>query len=129
MKWNYKHILDYIRQTYTGLEKIPDPAHSTSANHQIPGFKGTVGVIAAYSRTFCGSCNRMRITPQGMLKTCLYDDGVFNVRNLMRHGATDAELQTAFLEALGDRAKNGFEAEQRRAYDRPANESMSTIGG
>lgn len=129
LQWNHKKILDHISQAYPHLVKLPDPPHSTSYNYQIPGFKGTFGIIAAYSRTFCGTCNRIRITPQGMLKTCLYDDGVFNIKDLMRAGATDQQLETAFLEALGNRAKNGFEAERNRNFGLPVSESMSTIGG
>lgn len=127
--WNHRKILDHLKAHYPNLEKIPDPPSSTSHNYRIPGYKGSVGIIAAYSRTFCGTCNRIRITPQGMLKTCLYDDGVFNIKNLIRQGATDKQVETAFLEALGNRAKDGFEAEKRRQFGLPIQESMSTIGG
>lgn len=129
LKWHYRAIVEHIKTEFTDLEKIPDPPNSTSYNYQIPGHKGSVGIIAAYSRTFCGSCNRIRITPQGMLKTCLYDDGVFNIRDIMRAGATNQQLKATFKEALGNRAKDGFEAEQRRKFGIPASESMSTIGG
>lgn len=127
--WDHRRIIDHIRAHYPSLAKLPDPPHSTSYNYAIEGHKGTIGVIAAYSRTFCGTCNRIRITPQGLLKTCLYDSGVFNVRDLLREGATDAELSTAFVEAIGHRAKNGFEAEQQRFLGAPVSESMTTIGG
>jgi cyclic pyranopterin phosphate synthase len=69
------------------------------------------------------------VTPQGLLKTCLYDSGVFNIRNLMREGATDNEVKTALLEALAHRAKDGFEAERQRFMGAPVTESMTTIGG
>lgn len=128
LKWDHKQILAYLQAHYPELERLPDPPFSTSSNYSIPGFKGSVGIIAAYSRTFCGACNRVRVTPQGMLKTCLYDAGVFNVRDLMRNGASDEQLRDAFLAALGNRAKNGFEAEQGR-WGLPVKESMSTIGG
>jgi cyclic pyranopterin phosphate synthase len=97
--------------------------------YKIPGYKGTVGIIAAFSRTFCGTCNRIRVTASGMLKTCLYDDGVLNIKTLMRRGASDDELRTALLEAFNDRPRNGFEAEARRKNHTPVLESMSTIGG
>ena len=129
LKWNHKKILEHLKTQYPDIEKIPDPPNSTSYNYQIPGHKGTIGIIAAYSRTFCGTCNRIRITPQGMLKTCLYDDGVFNIKNIMRAGATDEQLGQTFLDALGNRAKDGYEAEQRRMLNNPISESMSTIGG
>ena len=127
--WDHRRILEFIRQHYPSLKKIPDPLHSTASSYAIEGHQGTVGVIAAYSRTFCGSCNRIRITPQGLLKTCLYDSGVFNIRDLMRAGASDEDLRTAFREAIGHRAKDGYEAEERRFQGAPVTESMTTIGG
>ena len=127
--WSHQRILPKLQEHFPDIEKIPDPPHSTSANYRIPGHQGTVGIIAAYSRTFCGSCNRIRLTPQGMLKTCLYDDGVFNIKNLLRAGATDEQMRTTFLEALSNRAKDGFEAEKRRNFGLPVSESMATIGG
>jgi len=127
--WDHQRILAHIAAHYPSLRKIPDPPFSTSNNYAIDGHRGTVGVIAAFSRTFCGTCNRIRITPLGVLKTCLYDSGVFNVRDLMRAGASDADLRAAFLDALGNRAKDGYEAEQRRFPGMPVAESMTTIGG
>lgn len=129
LTWNHRRILDHLRMHYPDIERLPDPPTSTSANYRVPGFKGKIGIIAAFSRTFCGTCNRIRITPQGMLKTCLYDEGVFNVRNLMRAGATNEQMRDAFLDALNHRAKDGWEAERNRNFGSPVSESMSTIGG
>jgi len=126
--WDYKMILDHIKQTHPSLSKITDEPNSTSLNYKIDGFKGSVGVIPAFSRTFCGTCNRIRLTPQGQLKTCLYDEGVFNIKDLIRSGATDQQLLATFLDALNNRAKDGFEAEKRRGINK-ISESMSTIGG
>lgn len=129
LAWNHRKILETVRAEYPALLKIKDGPNSTSFNYQIPGFKGTIGVIPAFSRTFCGTCNRIRLTAKGMLKTCLYDDGVLDIRDILRKGATDGEIEKAFLSAFGNRPENGFEAEQQRQKGRPANESMSTIGG
>ncbi len=129
LNWNHKKILSHLQEAFPSIHKIPDPANATAAHYQIPGHKGNIGIIAAYSRTFCGTCNRLRITPQGMLKTCLYDSGVFNIKKVIRSGATDAQLKDTFLEALGNRAKDGFEAEQKRKSGNAVSESMSTIGG
>ncbi|MEO6456324.1 MAG: GTP 3',8-cyclase MoaA, partial [Ginsengibacter sp.] len=127
--WNHLHILNRIKEQYPQIEKISDPPFSTSYNYHIPGHKGSVGIIAAYTRSFCGTCNRIRITPVGELKTCLYDDGVLNIKNLVREGLNDNELKTALLNAFGHRAKDGFEAEQLRREKNPVHESMATIGG
>ena len=129
LTWNHKKILSYIKTTFPNIQKIPDPSNSTAQHYQIPGYKGNIGIIAAYSRTFCGSCNRIRITPKGMLKTCLYDDGIFNIRDIIRCGATDSQLRDTFLEAFRNRAKDGFEAEKRRNFGLPITESMASIGG
>ncbi|MFT4665725.1 MAG: molybdenum cofactor biosynthesis protein A [Polaribacter sp.] len=127
--WTFPKILEHISAAHPQIQKVQDPPHSTSFNYQIPGFKGKIGIIAAYSRLFCGTCNRIRLTPQGQLKTCLYDNGVFNLRNILREGATDEQLENTLLEALKIRAKDGFEAEKNRDFDFPISESMATIGG
>jgi cyclic pyranopterin phosphate synthase len=129
LHWNHPTILAYLQHYFSDIYKIPDPPFSTSYNYHVPGHRGTVGIIAAYSRTFCGTCNRLRITPQGGLKTCLYDDGIFNLRDLMRAGASDKELKTSIVEAVNHRAKDGWEAEQNRSFGLPVRESMATIGG
>jgi molybdenum cofactor biosynthesis protein A len=129
LRWDYLRILDEIKSKYPQIKKLDDPAYSTSYNYQVPGHKGTIGIIAAYSRTFCGSCNRIRITPQGELKTCLYDDGVLNLKDLMRKGASDEVLQNSLLTAFNHRPADGWEAERARVAKTGIHESMATIGG
>jgi cyclic pyranopterin phosphate synthase len=129
LHWTYKKILEYITAHYPNIYKIQDPENSTSNHYAIPGHRGNIGIIAAFSRTFCGTCNRIRITAQGGLKTCLYDDGVLNIKELMRSGKNDAAITTALLNAFNSRPLNGFEAEEKRKDHTPAHESMSTIGG
>lgn len=126
--WPMRQILDHISKEYD-FDKIGDEKFSTSANYRIKGFQGSFGIIAAFTRTFCGSCNRIRITPQGTLRTCLYGEPALNVRDIMRSGASDEELLKNLNTALGNRAKDGFEAEKRRDEGNPVSESMATIGG
>lgn len=123
--WDSQDILAHIKQSYPIIEKSIESPHSTSINFQIPGYQGRFGIIASYSRLFCGSCNRIRLTPLGVLKTCLYDSGVFNIKELMRSGASDDSLLLALKEALSHRARDGFEAERRNLIK----ESMAQIGG
>lgn len=122
--WNYHKILDALGSQYE-LQKLQDAPHSTSMNYQIPGHMGRIGVIAAYSRTFCGSCNRIRITPTGGFKTCLYGHDVLNVRDLLRNGANSDLLMHEIQYALNNRAANGIEAEKGSKQ----HGSMSMIGG
>lgn len=129
LKWDYVRILDEIKATYTDIRKLDDPQYSTSYNYEIPGYKGSVGIIAAYSRTFCGSCNRIRITPEGELKTCLYDNGVMNIKDQLRLGISEGDLKQMLLNTFNNRPKDGWEAEHQRAGSPGVHESMATIGG
>ncbi len=124
--WNHKKIIAHIKEQYPEMEAIATPAHSTSSNYSILGFNGEVGVIAAYSRTFCHDCNRIRITAKGTLKNCLYDDGVLDLKALIGKGYTDEQLKVELLKVFGQRPKDGFEAAKSR---KSSYESMTTIGG
>lgn len=123
-QWHYGRILETLQRSFA-LEKLPDQPHATSINYQVPDHQGQIGVIPAYSRTFCGTCNRLRITPTGGLKTCLYGADVLNVRDLLRGGAGSALLLQEIRQALSQRAADGFEAERLNQHW----DSMSTIGG
>ena len=126
--WPAKKIMTYIEEKYTH-QKMVDPPASTSLNYKIPGYVGSFGIIPAYTRTFCGSCNRIRLTPQGTLRTCLYGEGQVNFRDLIRGGVTDEVLGDHLIRVVGKRAKDGFEAEKSRSATVPVSESMATIGG
>ena len=126
--WDHRKILDTLRLRWPTLEKIADEPHATAMNYHQPGHLGNIGIIAAWTRSFCGTCNRIRITPQGMLKTCLYDHGVLHLRDEMRRGKTDEELTEKLITAFGQRHKDGWEAERNNAQFGNA-ESMASIGG
>ena len=126
--WPAKKIMSYIEEKHTH-QKMVDPPASTSLNYKIPGYVGSFGIIPAYTRTFCGSCNRIRLTPQGTLRTCLYGEGQVNFRDFIRGGVTDEVLGDHLIKVVGKRAKDGFEAEKSRSATLPASESMATIGG
>lgn len=126
-RWDEPRIRSKIKDGHPDLYKLLDPTSSTSMNYGIPGHRGTVGIIAAYTRSFCGSCNRIRVTPEGMLKTCLYDGGVLNLRDAMRSGRSDNDIKSVLLAALAQRVKTGWEAEQKQAAQ--FHPSMALIGG
>ncbi|NND07380.1 MAG: GTP 3',8-cyclase MoaA [Saprospiraceae bacterium] len=126
--WTFRTIHDHLKAHFPTLALIPAAESSTASKYSVQGFKGSLGIIAAASRTFCGSCNRLRVTPQGMLRTCLYGEGTFNLKDMMRAGATDPQIMQAIVEAVGNRAKDGFEAESSRKNG-IVSESMASIGG
>lgn len=125
--WNFKQILDEIKSQYK-VEPIVSERSSTSRNYAIQGHKGTVGIIPAFTRTICNDCNRIRITPTGTFKNCLFDDGIFNLRDFLRNGSSNEDLKQLFLSLVKEKPEDGFVAEANRLKG-SVSESMSTIGG
>jgi molybdenum cofactor biosynthesis enzyme MoaA len=125
--WDHVRILNEISSGFPTIKKLSDPPFSTAYNYQIRGHKGSIGIIAAYSRTFCGTCNRIRLTPDGTLRTCLYGTGVMNIRDEIRSGVSEVKLSQSLLSAFNTRELNGQEAEKNRLAS--PQESMATIGG
>jgi len=125
--WNLNKIINHIKDNYSTVENILSEKSSTSKNFKIPNYKGTFGIIPAFTRTICNDCNRIRITATGMFKNCLFDGGVFNVRDFIRNGASDDDLKELFIKTVHKKPENGFIAEEMRGDD--VSESMSTIGG
>lgn len=128
IKWDYQTILDHITKRYPAYTKLEDPKTSTSINYKIEGHAGTFGVIPSFSRTFCGSCNRLRITAKGDVITCLYGKPKANIRDLVRNENSQMNIREAITKVIGSRAKTGFEAQSE--HERSVFESsMTSIGG
>jgi len=127
IKWDFKAILEHIKEAHPSYYKLESPKTSTSINYKIPGFKGTFGVIPSFSRTFCGSCNRLRISATGDVITCLYAKASANLRDIMRADNVDENIKEVILKAVGNRAKTGFEAQKK--YKDVFSNSMTSIGG
>ncbi len=127
LKWNHRKILEHISQRYPEFEKLPAPLTSTSVNYQIPGHKGSFGIIPSFSRTFCGSCNRLRVTATGDLITCLYGKPVGSLRSPLRFADEDAVVEEILVRAVGSRARDGFEAQEQ--FGPIFGSSMTSIGG
>ncbi|AOW22072.1 cyclic pyranopterin phosphate synthase MoaA [Urechidicola croceus] len=125
--WDYNKILQNIEQKYSSIDKLVDEKSSTSRNFKVNNYAGTFGIIPAFTRTICGDCNRIRITATGLFKNCLFDDGVFNVRDFIRNDASNDDLKNLFISTIAKKPKDGFVAEQNRGTN--VSESMSTIGG
>ena len=125
--WTFNRILSEIKTEFDVKDIISEKS-STSRNYAIDNHLGTVGIIPAFTRTICNNCNRIRITSTGTFKNCLFDDGVFNLRDFIRKGASNDDLKELFLSLVKEKPENGFIAEANRK-DGGASESMSTIGG
>lgn len=85
-----------------GEDAGPARGNGPAAYYRFKGAPGTVGVITPMTHTYCGSCNRVRLTADGRLRTCLYGDHEVNLRDPLRSGAP---LQPLFVQALAEKPK------------------------
>ena len=74
---------------FSGLVEIHSDTVETARNFHIPNHIGSIGIIEGDSKKFCATCNKVRITSAGLLKNCLYDKGVLDLRTLLRDGSSD----------------------------------------
>ena len=121
------HLLKRLTGIFPAMEEWQQEAPSTSRVFSLPDYKGKIGIINGYSRLFCATCNKVRITPSGMLKMCLYDNGVLDLKKMLRQGASDREIHAAIHRHILKRCLNGHEAEQHSHRD--SEPSMCSIGG
>ncbi len=119
---------DRLRKLFPGMIEVESGVVETARTFIVPGFRGTLGIIEGHSRKFCSSCNKIRITSQGMLKTCLYDRGVLDLRQLLRSGADDEEISHRIVDCINKRFEDGKQTELHTQTD-PQQESMARIGG
>lgn len=95
--------------------------------YEFPGFMGKIGFISAMTHKFCSSCNRIRLTSQGFLKTCLQYDVGQDLRTLLRGGSSDDEIRRAIEEAvLSKPLSHRFEEKE---IGHGEQHMMSQIGG
>jgi cyclic pyranopterin phosphate synthase len=125
-KWNRNGLMRELEQHLGNLLPVAGEPNTTSENFSVHHHKGMVGIIAAWSRSFCGTCNRLRITPSGQLKTCLYGQNALDVREMLRSGSKESEIAKAIEAAIKHKAKDGHYAAQ---WSERPEESMATIGG
>ncbi len=89
--------------------------------YQLPGALGTVGFISALSRHFCSECNRLRLTSEGLLRPCLFNDMEFDIKTPLRAG-NDEQVRQILHDALSSKPD---EHHNRIGTER----LMSQIGG
>lgn len=95
---------------------------------RFPGFRGKIGFIDAVSHKFCDTCNRVRLTSEGYLKSCLqYETGV-DLRNLLRGGVSDAEIANAMRSAVYNKP-SGHRFSEEPEDSTMEKKDMSQIGG
>jgi len=118
-------ILDAIDAVFP-LEATSHGAEPATTYRFADGAPGSVGVIASVTEPFCDTCNRLRLTAEGAFRTCLFAMEETDLREPLRTGASDVELETAIRAAVwtkwsGHRINHPDFVQPER--------SMSMIGG
>ena len=108
------------------LVEIPAKASSTARRFRFADGAGEIGFVSPVSEPFCSSCDRLRLTAEGQLRTCLFSRREWDLKTPLRDGASDAELADLIRSAV--RHKELKHKINERGFVR-ANRSMSQIGG
>jgi cyclic pyranopterin phosphate synthase len=90
--------------------------------------KGTVGFIPSMTEPFCAQCDRVRITSDGRLLTCLFENPGHDIKNLLRNGKTDQEIANYILESTRKKPEGVINIIRSKAL-KPSLNLMHTIGG
>jgi cyclic pyranopterin phosphate synthase len=108
------------------LEAIPAKASSTARRFRFADGAGEIGFVNPVSEPFCSSCDRIRLTADGQLRTCLFSRREWDLKTPLRAGADDAELARAIRNAV---AHKELKHRINEPGFVPASRSMSQIGG
>jgi cyclic pyranopterin phosphate synthase len=108
------------------LEPEPREPSATARIYRFADGKGRIGFINPVSEPFCGDCNRIRLTAEGKLRTCLFSLNETDLREPLRGGASDEELEQIIRDAVWRKELKHHVGEA--GFVRPAR-SMSAIGG
>ena len=115
---NYLNNNNWVIQTF-GKDAGP------SKNYLNPKFRGKFGIIAPYSKDFCKSCNRLRITAKGDLRLCLFGNTGINIRHLMQKDSQINELKDLILKQLNFKKESHY----LEIGETGLTKNLSTTGG
>ena len=104
----------------------PDNPSATSKRWAFADGRGEIGIIAPVSDPFCGHCNRIRLTADGKIRTCLFSVKEHDLRSLLRAGASDAEIAEWLRTVVWQKEARHHIGEPEFV---PPPRSMSCIGG
>lgn len=128
---DHQKLLNELKKRYPDI--MPDQrihGFGPAVYYQIPGFQGSIGFISAIHGKFCDRCNRVRLTSQGFLKTCLcFEDGV-DLRAILRADLAEQEKTERLKEAMSGAI---FNKPAAHCFEQPGqiteSHIMAAIGG
>lgn len=129
--WSQERVLpgDEVRRMIDAVYPLGEPhrdRHATARTYPFADGSGRIGFVNPVSEPFCSDCNRLRLTADGRLRTCLFSAWETDLRDPMRAGASDADLDEIIRRAVWQ--KELKHQINEAGFRRPAR-SMSQIGG
>ncbi len=122
---SYAQMRGVIEQQFT-LEPLNARPGDVAKDFSLVGHQGTVSFISSMTDSFCGTCNRLRLTSEGSIKSCLFYGAEVSLRDAMRAGGSDADLRDLIQIAVKGKPEAHPPIEELAASD---NRSMVEIGG
>jgi len=122
-----KEIVDRIRESYD-LVSVARPVGSTAQLYKFRDGEGEIGVITSITQPFCSDCDRVRLSADGKIVPCLFDKTGFDLRPLLRTGASDEKI-IAFIQHAVLQKAPGVETLLKKYQQLEHIRPMHTIGG
>lgn len=123
-------VRELLESAYGAMVPFLEPlGNGPGVYYSLEGFQGKIGFISAVSHKFCDRCNRVRLTSEGVLKTCLqYGTGV-NLKELLASGCGGQALGTAIEEAIWNKPREHQFGQKKEKIEDQEQKKMFCIGG
>jgi cyclic pyranopterin phosphate synthase len=107
LTWEHVVPSDEILERLSRMQSLertegPPKGNGPAVYYRFPGAAGSIGLITPMTHTYCGTCNRVRLTADGRLRTCLFGDHEVNLRDPLRAGD---DLIPLYVKALAEKPK------------------------
>jgi GTP 3',8-cyclase len=121
-----REILDRLRARFHLEQVSAQDSSETARRWRFPGGRGEIGIIAPVTEPFCGHCNRLRLTADGKIRTCLFSLHEHDIKALLRDGSSDETLLSRLREIVWQKEARHHIGEPE--FRQPQT-TMSCIGG
>ena len=121
-----REVLARLQARFDLRPVAPDNPSATAKRWAFPDGRGEIGIIAPVSEPFCGHCNRIRLTADGKIRTCLFSVTEHDLRSRLRGGASDEEIAEWLKGVVWQKEARHHIGEPEFV---PPPRSMSCIGG
>ncbi len=121
-------VLSRLKQS-ANWKLVQLPGSGPARYFQLEGMKGSLGFITPYSDHFCHGCNRLRVSASGELRTCLFANRTYDLKQLLRQEADDDKVKAFLLTALREKPSDWQEAMRANPPGVALKEGLRKIGG